>query len=396
MKLDDLDRELERLQEASERVSANLVELEIDSSRQLLEARALTGESAAQWSAASAALTSLWEWRGLFEKFLERAAELRRSPRHATELNAWLTGASIEVTGSDVPLAERDLLGSSVLTVRCTAAELLGRMSEAFDGVTTVVAQFGQAWDTLTPRLTAARALLDQTQTLAATMGEPESGRTDLHEASDRLARLTAALAGDPLSVPPADVERLIESLGAIQRDLEATGALRHDLDARLGESRAMLARLTNTVEEGRVAHEELRIKIAVPSAPAPPELTEDEHGELDRIAALAGSGDWREARRRLDQWTARTRELLDDAERILTANRAPIEARNQARALLEAYQVKAGRLGLIEDPQLERIFADAHEALYTAPTDLASVAQLVRRCQEALSAARPAPEAIR
>ena len=54
MKLDDLDRELERLREASERVAANLVELEIDSSRQLLETSTLSGESAAQWASASA------------------------------------------------------------------------------------------------------------------------------------------------------------------------------------------------------------------------------------------------------------------------------------------------------------------------------------------------------
>jgi hypothetical protein len=394
MKLDDLDRELERLQEARERISANLVELEIDSSRQLLEARALTGESATRWAAASAALTSLWEWRGLFEKFLEKAEELRRSPRRATELQAWLAGASVEITRSDVPLAERDLLGSSEVTVRCTAAELLERMSEAFDAVKAVVAQFGQVWDTLTPRLTTARALLDQTRALAAANGE--SGRTDLHEGTDRLGRLTAALTSDPLSVAPADVERLVESLQAIQRDLEATSALRRDLDKRLGESRALLTQLHAAVDEGRAAHEELLVKIAAPSAPAPPELTEDEDGELDEIAALAGAGEWREARGRLDRWSARTRELLDDAQRILSANRGPIEARNQLRSLLEAYQVKAARLGLIEDPQLERIFAHAHQALYTAPTDLASVAQLVRHCQEILSAAQPAREVIR
>ena len=40
----DLDSELARLKEASERVAANLVELEIDSSRQLLETSHLSGE----------------------------------------------------------------------------------------------------------------------------------------------------------------------------------------------------------------------------------------------------------------------------------------------------------------------------------------------------------------
>ncbi len=393
MHSNDLDAELGRLKETSERVAANLVELEIDSSRQLLEARALTGDSAARWSAASAALTELWEWRGLLDQFLQRADELRRSARRTTECKAFIDGASIALVRSEVPLAERDLLGESEITVRCTADQLLGRMSKAFDSVKTVVAEFGEAWNTLTPRLTTARSALDETQSLAVSLGE--SGRADLADASNRLARLTAALTSDPLSVVSPEVDRLTGSIEAIRRDLEATSALRHDLEARLVDSRALLTRLHAAIEEGRAAHEELRVKIAMPSAPIPPAPPPELDGDLDRIAALAHAGDWREARRQLDRWTTRTRELLDDAERILSANRAPIESRNQLRALLEAYQVKAGRLGLIEDAQLERIFADAREALYTAPTDLALVAQLVRRCQEILSAARPAPEAI-
>jgi hypothetical protein len=267
-------------------------------------------------------------------------------------------------------------------------------MSRAFDGVKTVVAEFGQAWDTLTPRLSAARGVLDQTQALAASQGE--SGRTDLNEAADRLTRLSAALTGDPLSVAPADADRLVDSLEAIGRDLEATGALRRDLEVRLAESRALLAQLRAAVDEGQTAHEELLVKIAVPSAPAGPEVPAGLDGELDQIAGLARSGEWRDARRRLDRWTVQARELRDDAQRILAANRAPIESRNQLRALLEAYQVKAGRLGAVEDPELARIFAQAHQALYTAPTDLALVAQLVRRYQEILSAARPAQEVIR
>jgi hypothetical protein len=389
MKPDEIDRELERLRAASERVAANLVELEIDSSRQLLEARTLTGESATRWSTASASLTDLWAWREELERFLERADELRRSARRRTELESLLSGPSIELARSQVPLAERDLLGNSEVAVRCTADQLLVRMSEAFDGVKTVVAEFGEAWETLTPRLTAARGILDQAQALAASLGE--SGRTDLAEASDRLTRLNAELTGDPLSVVPTDVDRLIDSLDAIERDLEATGALRRDLDARLADSRALLTQLRAAVDEGRAAHNELLIKIAVPSAPAPVELPEDLSGGLDHIAGLARSGAWRDARRRLDQWTAQAREVLDDALRILRANRAPVEARNQLRALLEAYQVKAGRLGAVEDPELDRIFAQAHQALYTAPTDLSIVAQLVRRYQEILSAARPA-----
>ena len=135
---------------------------------------------------------------------------------------------------------------------------------------------------------------------------------------------------------------------------------------------------------------------MAVPTAPPPPELADDPGTELDRIERVARSGAWREARRRLEQWTHDTTALLEEAQRILRANRAPLEARSQLRGLLEAYRVKAARLHTIEDPELERIYAEARDALYTAPTDLARVAQLVRRYQEILSAAPPAREALR
>jgi hypothetical protein len=394
MSRNDLDGELTRLQEASRRIAANLVELEIDSSRQLLEASTLTGASAARWAAASAALTDLWTWRALLDELLDRVEKLRTSRRHADELRSLLTGPSIELTRAPVPLAERDLLGSAEITTRCTPTELLARMSSAFDQAKNVVAEFAEAWDTLTPRITDAHAALEQSRALAAQLGESE--RHDLVEAERRLQSLSTALTSDPLSVQPNQVDHLIDSLEAIRRELEACTKLRGALDARLADARARLANLTTVIQDARTAHEELAVKITVPKAPPPPELADDPGAELDQIERLARSGSWQEARQRLERWTSRTAALLEDAQRILRANLAPLEARAQLRGLLEAYRVKAARLHAIEDPELARIYAQAHDALYTAPTDLARVAQLVRRYQEILSAARPTREAVR
>ena len=393
MRREDPIRELTRLHEASDRVAANLVELEIDSSRQLLDVSALTGRSADRWSQASTALTDLWRWQGQLKQLLERAEKLR-GPWRANELRSLLDGESIELTRSEVPLAERDLLGSSELTVWCTADELLERMSRAFDEAKTVVARFGDAWGALTPRVTAAQAALDETQALAAGLGEPH--RRDLDEAARAMARLTASVNADPLVTAPAELDRLIDSLHEIRRDLGATAALRREFDARVADARALLASLETTAREGRAAHAEALVKIAVLTAPEPPAPQGDLGAELDEIESLARSGAWRDARHRLDGWTARAEALLDDARRALRANEAPIEARNQFRALLEAYQVKAQRLGVVEDPQLSQTFSLAHEALYTAPTDLSAVAQLVRQYQELISSAGSAQETPR
>ena len=54
MRTEHIDRRLADLHKACERISANLVDLEIDSGRQLLEATRLEGQSAARWAAASA------------------------------------------------------------------------------------------------------------------------------------------------------------------------------------------------------------------------------------------------------------------------------------------------------------------------------------------------------
>jgi hypothetical protein len=385
--------ELARLQEASDRVAANLLELEIDSSRQLLDVSTLTGRSADRWSEASNALTDLWRWQGQLKELLERAEKLR-GPWRGSDLRSLLDGASIELMRTEVPLAERDLFGSSEITVRCTADELLERMSRAFDEAKTVVARFSETWTALTPRVTSAQAALDEARALAAGLGE--SHRPDLDEAARAVARAATSASADPLSTAPEDLDRLIGSLREIRHDLEATATLRREFDARVAEARALLSTLQTTAGEGRAAHAEALVKISVPTAPEPPAPRDDLGAELDEIAALARSGAWRDARRRLDGWTSRTGALLDEAREALRANAAPIEARNQFRALLEAYQVKAQRLGVVEDPELEQIFARAHEALYTAPTDLALVAQLVRRYQELIGSAATAQEAPR
>jgi hypothetical protein len=389
----DIDRDLTRLEQASERIAANLVELEIDSSRQLLEASTLTGDSAARWAQASAALTDLWAWRDRLEGLLQQAEKLRRSASRADELQELLAGRSIELTRSTIPLAERDLLTGPELAVRCTPDELLERMSLAFDQVKTVVARFAEAWEALIPRLGEARTILERARGLAVSRGEPD--QSELRNAAARLAELSYSVTADPLAIAPEELEHMIDSLAVVEHDLQAAATLRRALDAELGDARARLARLDALVQECRDAHHELLVKISTPSAPAPPDIPTELPSELDEVGACARAGAWRAARQRLDAWTERTNTLLDDTHRTLRANRAPIEARNQLRALLEAYQVKAARLGVIEDPRAERRFTEAHEALYTAPTDLALASQLVRGYQELLSAPRPAKEVL-
>jgi hypothetical protein len=393
MRLDDATlTKLERLHQAAERINANLVELEVDSGRKLLEASSLEGESAARWSAAGSALTELWRRQSLLEDLLQRADRARAS-RHTDELRVLLTGPSIELASADVPLAQRHLLGSAETAERCSPDELLAAMSDAFDEVKLVVYAIGGAWETLVPKVDAARRLQEEATRLAEEVGE--SSAHELDRASQALAQLAAAVTNDPLSVTAADTDKLTGSLRVVRDELEATAALKRGFDRRILAAHELLGGLRTRVEEGQSAHAELVVKIAAPSLPPAPEMPSAPAAELTEIEELARRGRWREANRRLERWTARTQGLLEDAARAVDANRAPIEARNQFRALLEAYQVKAKRLGRLEDPRLTEIFSTAQAALFTAPTDLATAAQLVRSYQEALNESRPAQEAM-
>ncbi len=378
------------LHRAAERISASLVELELDSSRKLLEASMLEGESAARWAMASDAMTELWRQRGLLEELLARADEAERC-KHGEELRKLLTGPSIELSSADVPLAERTLLGTVRSVERCSADDLIVAMSTTFDEVKAVLTAFSAAWDWLLPGMETARRLMSECTQRADGLGDTR--RLELETVGQRVRQLGAAVMSDPLSLTRNEVDAAIGALRSICDDLEEIGALRERFDVLILEARELLERLSAAEREAQVAHEESARKIAYPPVPPVPSVPPGLGAELTAIVEMGERGAWSDAHRELGDWNARTRALLDDVVKSREANRAPVVARDQFRALLEAYQVKAKRLGLLEEAEMADLWARAHDALYTAPTDLAIAAQLVRRYQELLTGLRPPGE---
>jgi hypothetical protein len=61
------------------------------------------------------------------------------------------------------------------------------------------------------------------------------------------------------------------------------------------------------------------------------------------------------------------------------------LDRRAELRGRLEAYQVKAARLGHAEDAELSGLHDEAHEILFTAPCDLPAATRALNRYRQAI-----------
>jgi hypothetical protein len=375
MTTDDADRRLRRLSRDVQDSADALLELELDPTRELLEKSTLTGATASAWATASAGLGQAWEAQALLEEHLERLRNVRGTRARVgreqlLDLEELLDGPALAAVG------ERG--------GRCSPDELLTRSSAAITGARQLILTVAQAWDALVPRLTTANATLHACADLLDELGAPPSA--DLTDARGELARLTEAVAKDPVSATPEPVAALEAVVAAVRCGVERVRDLRADAEGRFEAAHSLLAEARRAEEDAREAHRAALAKIAAADVPSPVALPADLASELDEVVTLARSGEWHQAGEALERWQARTTRARDEAQRVAAANRAPIALRDELRGRLGAYQAKAQRLRLLEDAPLAALHARAHRILHTAPTDLDAAADLVRRYQEGLS----------
>jgi len=389
-----LDRNLAQLRETVAAMSANLVDLETDAGRTRLDQSPLAGETAQRWAEAAANLAFLWQWFSQLNDVVDQATKLRGGKARMetgplTQLDGLINGPSIELSKTDVPLAQRGLFGPAESTMRCSPPELLGRMRAAFDQVVGVIAACSQKWAVADQALGPLQDQLAEVQRLAEQAGDQH--QPELEQARWTLERFRQSVMSDPLG-SDASVDGLSAALRSAGEHLRQVLQLRDNLAVQLSQARALLADLRAATAAAAQARAEALVKIAHPAVVEPPPVVDREQ-ELDRVTALSAQGDWRAAANLLVQWTTRGRDALAAAQRALAANRAPLATRDELRGRLDAYRGKAYRLGLLEDPTVAGLYAQAQAMLFTAPTDLKQADQLVRRYQQAL--AGPAPREV-
>ena len=374
-------------------IQANLLDLDGSFGKRMLAGATLTGESKLRWEAAADDLATLWEIFTAYAAVVDKAAKLiadagRLSDRELALVTTWLTGASVELTRQQ-PLGRRGLTetGRSDLTLAAAVQE----MKRAFASVAGVVAAAESIWNETADGLDAIGTQLAAAKEQLGDLSDDEVTGA-LAAAEDELGQLRDVLNSDPLALwqsGRADntrLEKLRAQAAAATVRVADLARLRAGARQRISTAQAAVAAATTAREEADAARSVAAAKIARNYLPPPPEAP-DLDVRLATLGKLEAAGRWARLAAELQTIEA---EAAAAAERYRDAGRAAaalLDRREELRGLLDAYQAKSIRLGAAEDTELGKLYAQAHDLLWTAPCDLATAAAAVTHYQEAILA---------
>jgi len=372
-------------------IQTNLLELDDSFGKQMLAGAALTGESKRRWEAAAADLAALWETFTTYAAVVDQAAGLlagarRSSDRELAQITTLLTGASVEVTRS-VPLARRDLTETG--RSRLSLAAAVREMRRSFDGVGDVVAAAESVWNETADGLSEIGAELDAAKKQLGDTGDDEAAAA-LAAAGDELGRLRDLLNADPLalwqggSVDTARLGRLRKQAAAAAARAAEIARVRADAQRRIAAAAAAVSAASAAFADAVAARDRAAARIAAAELPPPPAEAVGLDVRLAALDKLKAAGRWGRLAEELDTIEAQAAAAGQRCRDTQQAAAALLDRRNELRGLLDAYQIKAARLGAAEDSELSRLYDQAHELLWTAPCDLAAAAAAVTRYQQA------------
>lgn len=372
---------------------ANLYELDEHPTYRLLAAGDMSGTTGERTNNTMASAPHLWAWMADLRRHLETADELvgQRTVFNNTDADVavLLGGASIWIERAVIPArAPRSVMDQLEPApgdpgkVLISIDGLIELFRAVYEPVRDVVASVDAVWRDLMPRIDAA------TTTLAR--AEAISERLDVRLPEVRLARqrldaVRASVADDPLSLSAKvgpDLDDLVAAAATASGSLERShGNLDSDLegtDARLANLRVLRARAAAAFSEAEAKVLPVEALIRIPGT----SVIDGPNGLAHRAAQIVGDAktgtrDWQRARDDLDRWHHAAERLAAQLERGLARNRAPIEERNELRGLLRAYRVKASMIVGLPD-EVGEIGQDAHDELYTSPSDIARAKELI------------------
>ncbi|TDE25101.1 hypothetical protein E1289_27070 [Actinomadura sp. 6K520] len=394
MSRDEVDRTLARLRDERDRISTALLELEAHHGYQLLEGAALDGETRRVQADVRAAMTSLWNLFDLYGSVVGAAEDLRaRNPRpgqaQLTELTRLLAGPSVELPVTEVPLGRRTLL-SVPSGERLTLRAAVERMTPLYEEVAQAVAALDAVWSALLSRLAEVEAERRAADELLESLGGTEP---ELDRLRPELDAVAAVVRGDPMALADggrADTGRLDAvhaGLAEVRRGLEQAERVRDGFTDRLRAIAAVLDGLREEEAEARRVRDEVLTKIASPVLPDLPDRSASLAGRLAAVGRPGHGTGWHDLAARVEELDRAANDALARARETVGVIRGLLDRRAELRGRLEAYRVKAARLGHAEDAGLARIHDRVRELLWTSPCDLRQATVALSEYQRAVNA---------
>ena len=354
----------------------------------------VTGITKQQASTALTAIERLFEYLELFNQPIDRARRLRKelpslfiNDSQLQEIEQLLTGMSIQLPSIQTPLAERGLVSSNHQVKATSLAELLDRMSIAFAIARDTFVAVEAAWKELESQLITTHQSLAQLQKLAKKLNiaTPHA----LITAQTKFNELQLEIDRDPLGINRAFIQEITPLINNSRHELETLDRQRQQLQADFATAPQLLQQLTQLNRDAIAAHTESQAKIQhdLPIiSPLPiAEIVELERW-LARLVAKCADGIIAPVRVGLTNWLDKVQAYTIAAASALTANRLPLDRRQELRGRLDALSAKALAKGKAEDPVLIDLATQARQALYSSPTDLNLAIDLVRKYEQSLN----------
>ncbi|MDA0637643.1 hypothetical protein OUY22_29910 [Nonomuraea sp. MCN248] len=367
-----------------DRISGDLLDLESHTTYQVLKGASLRDATLRRWDDAQGALATLWSLYDAYRGVLRdaetiRAERSRLGGEQLEALTALLSGPSVLLKAATRPVEQRSLLPP--VEERLTLDETVLRMDAAFQYATDALTEIDAVWSALLPRVDSADAALAGARELSGRLGEP----VDLTRQDAELARLREAVLADPLGAGHVkqELDALVRGLERVRADLEQALAVKDEYGARRENLQAALDRVRAAESEARLAHGAVVVKIALPPQAQPRSVIPELEAELAALDVSAGS--WLERSRRLAALERRAEESAARATAAARALHGLLGRRGELRGLLGACQAKAARTGLVEDPDVMRLYEQARLLLWSAPCDLTKAAAAVDHYKRAI-----------
>jgi hypothetical protein len=367
MSREGVDHALARLTEEKDRIAASLLDLD---TTLLLQGVGFTGETRRRADELKDRIAALWTLYDPYSRVLDAAVLLRgRGSRPPLdELTLLLTGASVEIP----EVARRTLKGPA--TKALTLQAVVGRMTPLYDEAAALVETAEAAWSETTRKLEGVEAAF--ARAVALDVADPELDRLQ-----DRFATLDVH--ADPLGRHP-ELDRLAAEVPQLVELLREAAMVRVDFTDRANKIKDLLHEITTVREATRQAAQIVLEKIASPALP--PLRSDDLPCGLPDLERLRDQRRWRELAPALTALELAVTTALQAARQDNDLVQGLLDRRAELRGRLDAYRIKAKRLGMAEDPVITRLYESARELLWTSPCDLRQATVALAAYQKALS----------